>query len=68
METQREEVVSDGSPYGGTGVAVLPGMGLGASFSLFLFLVVVEIEPRVSHIVGKCSATELHPQLIFLFF
>jgi hypothetical protein len=30
---------------------------------LFVFLV-VGIEPRASHIVGKCSCTKLHPHLL----
>jgi hypothetical protein len=37
------------------------------SIAVFFFFSVAEIEPRAFPIVGKCSATELHPQpLIYL--
>jgi hypothetical protein len=34
------------------------------SFFLFLFLVVLEIKPKVLHILGKSSTTEVYPQLL----
>jgi hypothetical protein len=30
-------------------------------FVCCLFIAVLWIEPRTSHMLGKCSATELHP-------
>lgn len=35
-------------------------------FVLFFFLVVLGTEPRASHMLGKCSTTELHSQTYLL--